>query len=83
MPVDIAFPLGLLVGIACGYVNGALVTLLKLPPFIVTLGTWSIFGALVLFYSQQRDDPPAGHRGGRARSCSGRATAIPIGGSAA
>jgi fructose transport system permease protein len=52
MPVFVAFPAGLLVGALCGYVNGALVTYLKLPPFIVTLGTWSIFGALVLFYSQ-------------------------------
>ena len=24
----------------------------KLPPFIVTLGTWSIFGALNIFYSR-------------------------------
>ena len=29
-----------------------LVTLLRLPPFIVTLGTWSIFGALNIFYSR-------------------------------
>ena len=52
MPVIIAFPAGLLVAAICGYINGALVTYLKLPPFIVTLGTWSIFGALVLFYSK-------------------------------
>ncbi len=52
VPVFIAFPLGLLGGMACGYVNGALVTYLRLPPFIVTLGTWSVFGALVLFYSK-------------------------------
>ncbi len=52
VPVFIAFPAGLLIGLICGYVNGALVTFLKLPPFIVTLGTWSIFGALILFYSQ-------------------------------
>ena len=52
VPIFFAFPAGLLVGAACGYINGALVTYLKLPPFIVTLGTWSIFGALVLFYSQ-------------------------------
>src|SRR5580693_4423825 len=48
-------PLALLVGIAtgagCGAVNGVLVTRLKLPPFIVTLGTWSIFFALNLWYS--------------------------------
>ena len=52
VPISIAFPLGLLVGIACGLINGALVTWLQLPPFIVTLGTWSIFGALNLFYSR-------------------------------
>jgi fructose transport system permease protein len=52
VPVEIAFLLGLLVGVACGAVNGALVTLLRLPPFIVTLGTWSIFGALNLWYSR-------------------------------
>jgi fructose transport system permease protein len=52
LPIILAFPLGLLVGIACGAVNGALVALLRLPPFIVTLGTWSIFGALNLWYSR-------------------------------
>ena len=50
-PVEIAFPVGLLVGTACGFANGLLVTLIRLPPFIVTLGTWSIFGALNLLYS--------------------------------
>ena len=52
VPLAIAFPLGLLVGSACGFVNGVIVTLLRLPPFIVTLGTWSIFGALNTFYSR-------------------------------
>ncbi len=42
----------MLTGAACGLVNGLLVTRLKLPPFIVTLGTWSIFGALNLRYSR-------------------------------
>ena len=35
-----------------GCVNGLLVTRLKLPPFIVTLGTLSIFTALTLIYAQ-------------------------------
>ena len=52
VPVYFAFPIGLATGIACGWVNGMLVTKLRLPPFIVTLGTWSIFGALILFYSK-------------------------------
>ena len=51
VPVFIAFPLGLLVGLACGFVNGLIITRLKLPPFIVTLGTLSIFGALNTWYS--------------------------------
>src|SRR5271168_5367471 len=48
----IAFPLGLLCGVACGFLNGALVTRLQMPPFIVTLGTLSIIGALNTFYSE-------------------------------
>ena len=52
LPVELAFPLGMIAGIACGFFNGSLVTYLKLPPFIVTLGTWSVFGALVLWVSQ-------------------------------
>jgi fructose transport system permease protein len=51
VPVALAFPIGMAVGTACGFINGVLVTKIKLPPFIVTLGTWSIFGALNLLYS--------------------------------
>jgi fructose transport system permease protein len=51
VPIWLAFPIGMFVGTACGFVNGVLVTKIKLPPFIVTLGTWSIFGALNLLYS--------------------------------
>ena len=53
--MGLAAPLALLIGLAvgagCGAMNGVLVTRLKLPPFIVTLGTWSIFFALNLWYS--------------------------------
>jgi fructose transport system permease protein len=52
VPVIFAFPLGLLTGVACGALNGLLVTRLRMPPFIVTLGTLSIIGALLVFYSQ-------------------------------
>lgn len=51
VPVAIAFPIGLLTGLVCGLINGILVTALKLPPFIVTLGTWSIYGALITLVS--------------------------------
>jgi len=52
LPIFLAFPLGLICGTACGFLNGSLVTRLKMPPFIVTLGTLSIIGALNTFYSQ-------------------------------
>ncbi len=51
VPVIIAFPLGLLVRARLRLLNGLIVTRLRLPPFIVTLGTWSIFGALNTWYS--------------------------------
>jgi fructose transport system permease protein len=47
----VALVIGLLVGIAAGLVNGLLVTRLALPPFIVTLGTLSIFTAVALLIS--------------------------------
>ena len=52
VPTILAFPLGLLCGAFFGAVNGVLVTRLKMPPFIVTLGTLAIVGALNTFYSQ-------------------------------
>ena len=51
VPAALALVLGLLVGLAAGALNGSLVTRLKLPPFIVTLGTLNIFLALTLLYS--------------------------------
>ncbi len=54
LPTILAFPLGLLCGSVFGYLNGILVTRLRMPPFIVTLGTLSIIGALNTFYSQSQ-----------------------------
>lgn len=51
VPTVLAIPLGFIVGTLCGLVNGVLVTRLRLPPFIVTLGTWNIFFALVIAFS--------------------------------
>jgi fructose transport system permease protein len=46
LPGIIALVLGLACGTAMGAINGALVTRIKLPPFIVTLGTLTIFFSL-------------------------------------
>jgi fructose transport system permease protein len=51
LPGVVALLLGLLTGLATGILNGLLVTRLNLPPFIVTLGTLSIFTALTLLLS--------------------------------
>src|SRR3954462_10532526 len=52
VPGPLALLLGFGVGTACGALNGGLVTRLKLPPFIVTLGTLNIFFALNLYISK-------------------------------
>ncbi|GAA3351024.1 ABC transporter permease [Amorphoplanes nipponensis] len=46
LPGILALLLGLVAGTAMGALNGFLVTRIKLPPFIVTLGTLSIFFSL-------------------------------------
>lgn len=51
MPAPIAVLGGLVVGTLCGLLNGALVSYIKLPPFIVTLGTWNIVMATNFIYS--------------------------------
>lgn len=51
VPAPLALLIGVLLGLAAGALNGLLVTRLNLPPFIVTLGTLSIFTALALLYS--------------------------------
>ena len=51
LPELVAIPIGLVAGGLLGYLNGVLVTYLRLPPFIVTLGTLNIFSALKLWYS--------------------------------
>jgi len=52
VPVILAVLLGIALGGVMGAVNGLLVTLMRLPPFIVTLGTLSIFESLKLWYSK-------------------------------
>lgn len=42
---------GLGVGLLCGMINGVLIAKLKLPDFIVTLGTLSIFRGAALIYT--------------------------------
>ncbi|MEV0404678.1 ABC transporter permease [Actinoallomurus sp. NPDC050550] len=52
MPWPLATGFALLVGIACGLVNGALITYGKLPPFIATLAMQGVARGLGLVISQ-------------------------------
>ncbi len=51
VPTVFALGIGFIGGAAAGMMNGLLITKVKLPPFITTLGTWSIFFALNLWLS--------------------------------
>lgn len=52
VPGVVALLIGVAVAIGTGLLNGILVTRIRLPPFIVTLGTFSIFTAISLLYAQ-------------------------------
>ncbi|WP_324013080.1 ABC transporter permease [Microbacterium sp. JZ37] len=75
LPAPLALVVGLVVALAAGAINGLLVTRLKLPPFIATLGTFNAFLALSLLYSGgqtvRRTDMPD--------LMTWTATAIPVG----
>lgn len=51
IPAEISIAIGLMAGALMGFINGVLVAYVKLPPFIVTLGTWQIFLAANFLYS--------------------------------
>lgn len=51
VPLPLAIAAGMSIGTLMGAFNGFLVAKIKLPPFIVTLGTLSVFTALKLWYS--------------------------------
>ncbi|MCR5866829.1 MULTISPECIES: ABC transporter permease [Aquincola] len=54
LPTPVAIACGIGVTTLFGLVNGLLVTRLKLPPFIVTLGTLNIAFAITQLYSQSQ-----------------------------
>ncbi len=62
MPAPLAILCGIAVTALFGLLNGLLVTRIKLPPFIVTLGTYNIAFAITQLYSNAQtvtDLPPA------------------------
>ncbi|MGA4990659.1 ABC transporter permease [Nonomuraea bangladeshensis] len=62
LPIEAIMPICLLVGAACGAVNGLLVTRLGLPSLAVTIGTFALFRGLayvILGDQAVADLPPA------------------------
>ncbi len=59
LPGPLALMIGLLLGAGAGFANGLLVAVVRLPPFIVTLGTLNVFTAIALLMSGGRSIPGA------------------------
>ncbi len=76
LPMPVAILAGLLVGTLCGLVNGLLITLGKLPPFIATLGMMSVARGAALVYTQGR--PISGFEPGFRFLATGEVFHIPI-----
>jgi ribose/xylose/arabinose/galactoside ABC-type transport system permease subunit len=75
-PAPLAVATGILVGAGCGLVNGLLITLGRLPPFIATLGLMSVARGGALLYTEGR---PISTFGGGFRSlATGRLFEIPV-----
>ena len=74
-PIPVALLLALLVGLACGLANGALISWGSLPPFIVTLGTMSIARGAALLFTEGR--PVSGFDASFRVLATGRAGFIP------
>ena len=52
LPIWAGVGVGIVTGLACGLLNGLLITSLRVAPFIVTLGTLGIFRGLTLIISK-------------------------------
>ena len=53
-PVGIVLLIGLGLGVAIGFINGAMISKLKIPPFIATLGMMTFARGWAFIYSQGR-----------------------------
>jgi ribose transport system permease protein len=76
VPWPVAVLGGLGVGLACGFVNGLLITLGRLPPFIVTLGMMSIARGGALRYTEGR--PVSGFGEGFRWLATGEVLFVPV-----
>ena len=52
IPMPLAFIITVLAGVLCGVINGAVITVLRVNPFIATLSTASLFAGATYLYSK-------------------------------
>ncbi|HSV86340.1 MAG TPA: ABC transporter permease [Levilinea sp.] len=76
LPLAVSILAGLLIGAACGFVNGALIARFRIPPFIATLGMMTVARGLALLYSDGR--PVSGTHSGYNFIGQGELVGIPI-----
>jgi ribose transport system permease protein len=57
VPIGLSMVIGLLTGVACGAANGLLITRLKLPPFIATLGMMDVARGVALTITNANAKP--------------------------
>jgi ribose transport system permease protein len=57
VPIGLSMLIGLLTGVACGAANGMLITRLKLPPFIATLGMMDVARGVALTITNANAKP--------------------------
>ena len=76
VPVPLALAAALGTGLFCGLVNGALITVGRLPPFIATLGMMSVARGTALMFTEGR--PVSGFSGGFRSLATGEVLGIPV-----
>ena len=76
MPVPLALAVALGTGLCCGLLNGALITVGRLPPFIATLGMMSVARGTALMFTEGR--PVSGFSGGFRSLATGELLGIPV-----
>jgi ribose transport system permease protein len=76
VPLPVALAVALGTGLFCGLVNGALITVGRLPPFIATLGMMSVARGTALMFTEGR--PVSGFSGGFRSLATGEVLGIPV-----
>lgn len=75
VPLPLALAAALGTGLFCGLVNGALITVGRLPPFIATLGMMSVARGTALMFTEGR--PVSGFGGGFRSLATGEVLGLP------